>query len=65
MKKMRYMKIIVMLFGLLISCSAKNIFASDTNDIVEEKIDVSENIIEASWNALVDSIEYGLIRMGK
>ena len=46
MKKMRYMKIIVMLFGLLISCSAKNIFASDTNDIVEEKIDVSENIIE-------------------
>ncbi len=28
-------------------------------------IGVSENIIEASWNALVDSIEYGLIRMGK
>lgn len=46
MKKMKYMKIIVMLFGILISCSAKNIFASDTNDIVEEKIDVSENIIE-------------------
>lgn len=46
MKKMRYMKIMVILFGILISCSAKNIFASDTNDIVEEKIDVSENIIE-------------------
>lgn len=28
-------------------------------------IGVSENIIEASWNALVDSIEYGLIRIGK
>jgi len=27
-------------------------------------IGVSENIIEASWNALVDSIEYGLIRNG-
>ncbi len=25
---------------------------------------VSENIIEASWNALVDSIEYGLLRAG-
>ena len=25
-------------------------------------IGVSENIIEASWNALVDSIEYGLVR---
>ncbi|MEG2628966.1 MAG: citramalate synthase [Raoultibacter sp.] len=28
-------------------------------------IGVSENIIEASWNALVDSIEYGLMRIGK
>ncbi len=28
-------------------------------------IGVSENIIEASWNALVDSIEYGLMRVGK
>ena len=28
-------------------------------------IGVSENIIEASWNALVDAIDYGLIRMGK
>lgn len=28
-------------------------------------IGVSENIIEASWNALVDSIEYGLMRMGE
>jgi 2-isopropylmalate synthase len=28
-------------------------------------VGVSENIIEASWNALVDSIEYGLMRMGK
>ena len=27
-------------------------------------IGVSENIIEASWNALVDSIEYGLMRNG-
>ena len=26
-------------------------------------VGVSENIIEASWNALVDSIEYGLMRM--
>ena len=26
---------------------------------------VSENIIEASWNALVDSIEYGLMRIGE
>ncbi|MBE6466193.1 citramalate synthase [Denitrobacterium detoxificans] len=28
-------------------------------------VSVSENIIEASWNALVDSVEYGLTRMGK
>lgn len=28
-------------------------------------IGVSENIIEASWNALVDSIEYGLMKMRK
>ena len=28
-------------------------------------VGVSENVIEASWNALVDSIEYGLYRMGK
>ena len=27
-------------------------------------IGVSENIIEASWNALVESIEYGLVRIG-
>ena len=27
-------------------------------------IGVSENIIEASWNALVESIEYGLMRIG-
>lgn len=27
-------------------------------------VGVSENIIEASWNALVDSIEYGLMRSG-
>ena len=27
-------------------------------------VGVSENIIEASWNALVDSIEYGLMRKG-
>ena len=27
-------------------------------------IGVSENIIEASWNALVESIEYGLMRVG-
>lgn len=27
-------------------------------------VGVSENIIEASWNALVDSIEYGLMRAG-
>lgn len=26
-------------------------------------VGVSENIIEASWNALVDSIEYGLMRI--
>lgn len=24
-------------------------------------VGVSENVIEASWNALVDSIEYGLV----
>ncbi|WP_165253474.1 citramalate synthase [Adlercreutzia sp. ZJ304] len=28
-------------------------------------VGVSENVIEASWNALVESIEYGLIRMGR
>lgn len=27
-------------------------------------VGVSENVLEASWNALVDSIEYGLYRMG-
>lgn len=28
-------------------------------------VGVSENIIEASWNALVDSVEYGLMRIGR
>ena len=28
-------------------------------------VGVSENIIEASWNAIVDSIEYGLMKMGE
>lgn len=28
-------------------------------------VGVSENVIEASWNALVESVEYGLMRMGK
>ena len=28
-------------------------------------IGVSENIIEASWNALVDSYEYGLVAVGR
>lgn len=28
-------------------------------------IGVSENIIEASWNALVDSLEFGLFKLGK
>ncbi|MGI6535469.1 MAG: citramalate synthase [Eggerthellaceae bacterium] len=28
-------------------------------------VGVSENIIEASWNALVDSVEYGLMKMGR
>ena len=27
-------------------------------------VGVSENIIEASWNALVESLEYGLVRIG-
>lgn len=27
-------------------------------------VGVSENIIEASWDALVDAIEYGLLLMG-
>ena len=28
-------------------------------------VGVSENVIEASWNALVDSIEYGLLRLAE
>ena len=28
-------------------------------------VGVSENVIEASWNALVESVEYGLMRMGE
>lgn len=28
-------------------------------------VGLSENVIEASWNALVESIEYGLIRLGR
>ena len=28
-------------------------------------VGVSENVIEASWNALVESIEYGLIRQAE
>ncbi|MGI6590272.1 MAG: citramalate synthase [Eggerthellaceae bacterium] len=28
-------------------------------------VGLSENIIEASWNALVDSLEYGLLRLGR
>ena len=35
----KYIKIMVTVFTLLISCSVTNIFASDTNDVIEEKID--------------------------
>ena len=42
----KYIKIMVTVFTLLISCSVTNIFASDTNDVIEEKIDMSENIID-------------------
>ena len=28
-------------------------------------VGVSENVLEASWNALVESVEYGLLRMGE
>lgn len=28
-------------------------------------VGVSENVIEASWNALVESVEYGLMRLGE
>jgi len=38
--------------------------ASDGDDIWGS-IGVSENIIEASWEALVDSIEYGMVRSQK
>ena len=41
-----YIKIMVTVFTRLISCSVTNIFASDTNDVIEEKIDISENIID-------------------
>jgi 2-isopropylmalate synthase len=34
--------------------------ASDAGDVVWGSIGVSENIIEASWEALVDSLEYGM-----
>ena len=33
----KYIKIMVTVFTLLISCSVTNIFASDTNDVIEEK----------------------------
>jgi 2-isopropylmalate synthase len=36
-----------------------NIWSSDRKD-TWGTIGVSENIIEASWQALIDSIEYGL-----
>lgn len=42
----KYIKIMVTVFTLLFSCSVTNIFASDTNDVIEEKIDISENIID-------------------
>lgn len=41
------------------------IITTRDDDGIWGTIGVSENIIEASWNALVDSLEYGLIRMGK
>ena len=42
----KYVKIMITVFTLLISCSVTNIFASDTNDVIEENIDISENIID-------------------
>ena len=41
----KYIKIMVTVFTLLISCSVTNIFASDTNDVIEEKIDISEILL--------------------
>lgn len=47
MKKIKYMRFVVMTLIILFSCSIYNISANEnTDDIVQEKIDVSENIVE-------------------
>ena len=46
-KKMKHMRLLIIIFAILFSCSTYNISANEnTDDIVEEKIDVSENINE-------------------
>ena len=42
----KYIKIMVTVFTLLISCSVTNIFASYTIDVIEENRDISEHIID-------------------
>ena len=48
----KYIKIMVTVFTLLISCSVTNIFASDTNDVIEEKIDIGEEDFELLSNSI-------------
>lgn len=44
---MKHMRLLIIIFAILFSCSTYNISANEnTDDIVEEKIDVSENINE-------------------
>lgn len=47
MKKIKYMRIVVITLAILFSCSSYNISANEnTDDIIQEKIDVSESIVE-------------------
>ena len=46
-EKMKHMRLLIIIFAILFSCSTYNISANEnTDDIVEEKIDVSETLMK-------------------
>jgi len=55
-------KVRVLNTGAATAAKVRVLIESQDKDNLWTTVGVSENIIEASWNALVDSIEYKLLK---
>jgi 2-isopropylmalate synthase (EC 2.3.3.13) len=64
LKEMRLVdyKVRVLNTGAATAAKVRVLIESQDQDNIWSTVGVSENIIEASWEALVDSIEYKLLK---